>query len=103
RSSYNGALFFAGYSRQCIWAMLPGGNGLPNPNNIITFAAAAAQPVDLAIGPGNELYYVDLGGTVRRIRYFPNNQPPVAVLGATPTSGSAPLTVHFDARNSTHA
>ena len=46
-----------------------------------TFAAGAAGPVDLTVGPGGELYYVDLGGgTVRRIRYFPNNTPPVAVL-----------------------
>src|SRR6266508_4380806 len=91
-STYNGALFFADYSRQCIWAMMPGTNGLPNPASIITFAAGAAQPVDLAMGPGGELYYADLGGTIRRIRYFPSNQPPVAVLGASPTSGSAPLT-----------
>src|SRR6266545_1421256 len=103
-STYNGALFFADYSRGCIWAMMPGGGGLPNPSNILTFAAGAATPVDLAVGPGSELYYVDLsGGTIRRIRYFPNNQPPVAVLGATPTSGTAPLTVSFDGRNSTDA
>ncbi len=102
-STYNGALFFADYSRQCIWAMMPGTNGLPNPASIITFAAGAAQPVDLAMGPGGELYYADLGGTIRRIRYFPSNQPPVAVLGASPTSGSAPLTVNFTATGSTDA
>jgi glucose/arabinose dehydrogenase len=103
-TTYRGALFFADYSRGCIWAMLPGGNGLPNTGNILTFASGAATPVDLAVGPGDELYYVDInGGTVRRIRYFPNNQPPVAVLGATPTAGSAPLTVNFDGRNSTDA
>ena len=28
-SSYVNALFFADYSRQCIWAMLPGTNGVP--------------------------------------------------------------------------
>jgi glucose/arabinose dehydrogenase len=95
-SAYNGALFFADYSRNCIWAMMPGIDGLPNPGNIITFAAGAAAPVDLAIGPGNELYYVDLGGTIRRIRYFPGDQPPTAVPNASPVSGSTPLTVSFD-------
>ena len=30
-SAYQSALFFADYSRQCIWAMLPGRNGDPDP------------------------------------------------------------------------
>ena len=29
--SYDGALFFADYSRDCIWAMQKGTNGLPDP------------------------------------------------------------------------
>jgi glucose/arabinose dehydrogenase len=95
-AAYNGALFFADYSRSCIWAMMPGSNGLPNPSTIVTFAAGAATPVDLAVGPGNELYYVDLGGTVRRIRYFPGDQPPTAVINASPVAGTTPLTVNFD-------
>ena len=32
------ALFFADYSRDCIWVMFPGGNGLPDPANRSTFA-----------------------------------------------------------------
>ena len=39
---------------------------------------------------------MDLGGTIRRIRYFNQNQPPTAVASANPTSGAAPLTVAFD-------
>ena len=35
--TYNGALFFGDHSRNCIWAMLPGGNGLPNSNNLQAF------------------------------------------------------------------
>src|SRR5439155_743012 len=59
-------------------------------------------PVDLTVGPGGDLYYVDIGGgAVHRIRYFPGNQPPTASLVATPRSGSAPLTVQFDATGST--
>jgi glucose/arabinose dehydrogenase len=101
-ATYRGALFFADYARSCIWAMLRGGDGLPNPASIVTFAAGAVTPVDLAIGPGDELYYVDLsGGTVRRIRYYAGNRPPVAVVNAAPTSGTAPLTVSFDASNTT--
>ncbi|UWP83836.1 PQQ-dependent sugar dehydrogenase [Dactylosporangium fulvum] len=102
-AAYRGAMFFSDYSRDCIWAMMPGTNGLPNPSNIITFAAGAANPVDLAVGPGNELYYVDLGGTVRRIRYFDGNQPPVAAITADRTAGGTPLTVNFDGSTSTDA
>lgn len=103
--AYAGALFFADYSRNCIWAMKPTTpGGLPSPGNIETFAAAAASPTDLAIGPGGELYYTDLGGgTVRRVRYFPANQPPVASIAANPTSGAAPLTVSFDGSGSSDA
>jgi glucose/arabinose dehydrogenase len=96
---FNGALFFADFGRGCIWAMLRGGDGLPDPHTVVAVTSGAAAPVDLAIGPGGELYYVDLGGTVRRIRYVPGNEPPVAVLAATPVSGTAPLTVSFDGRN----
>ena len=97
---YDTALFFADHSRNCIWAMLQGTNGLPDRTNIRTFEAAAANPVDLEIGPDGNLYYADLdGGTVRRITWSVN-RPPVAVASASPTSGAAPLTVQFDATSS---
>jgi glucose/arabinose dehydrogenase len=99
-AAYDGALFFADYSRDCVWAMLKGSNGLPDPNQRQTFAAAAANPVDLKIGPGGDLFYVDLAGTIRRISYQGTNTPPTAVIQATPTSGAAPLTVSFDGRGS---
>jgi PKD repeat protein/glucose/arabinose dehydrogenase len=97
-AEYDGALFFADYSRDCIWVMHKGANGLPAPGLIRTFAAGAANPVNLEIGPGGDLFYADFdGGTIRRIRYTPSvNQPPTAAATATPTSGSAPLTVNFN-------
>jgi uncharacterized repeat protein (TIGR01451 family) len=99
---YDGALFFADYSRDCIWAILPGADGLPDAANRLTFVADAANPVDLEIGPNGDLFYVDFnGGTVRRVQYFEANQPPAANATATPTSGAAPLTVAFDGRGST--
>jgi hypothetical protein len=101
-ASYNGAVFFADYSRDCIWAALPTTpGGLPSSSNLVTFSSGSANPVDLEVGPGNELYYVDVAGSVRRIRYFPGNQPPTAVISATPTQGPAPLTVNFSAAGST--
>jgi glucose/arabinose dehydrogenase len=62
-----GSLFFADAVRNCIWVMPPGRDGVPDPALRHTFHANAAQPVDLQIGPGHELYYVDHAGTVRRL------------------------------------
>ncbi|MFG2043442.1 discoidin domain-containing protein [Dactylosporangium sp. NPDC048998] len=102
-AAYRGALFFADYSRNCIWAMkAPSAGALPNPANVETFVTNAAGPVDLQIGPGGELYYVDLnGGTIRRLRYYDGNVPPIAAITASPTSGQLPLTVNFDGSGST--
>jgi PKD repeat protein len=99
-AAYDGALFFADYSRDCIWAMRRGTNGLPDAAQRETFAAAAANPVDLKIGPGGDLFYVDLAGTIRRISFAGANTPPTASIQASPTSGAAPLTVSFDGRSS---
>ena len=41
-AAYDGALFFADYSRNCIWVMFPGANGLPDPTTRQTFVAPAA-------------------------------------------------------------
>ena len=95
-ATYADALFFADYSRDCIWVMPVGANGLPNPAARATFVAAAVNPVALQIGPGGDLFYVDFdGGTIRRVVYNDpsGNQPPTAVIGANPTSGHAPLNV----------
>ncbi|HEV7884616.1 MAG TPA: PQQ-dependent sugar dehydrogenase [Solirubrobacteraceae bacterium] len=99
---FDGALFFTDYSRDCIWVMKTGGATLPSPSAVTTFAAGAANPVDLQVSPSGELYYADFdGGTIRRVDYTPVNQPPVAVARATTaTTGPAPLTVGFDATGS---
>jgi PKD repeat protein/glucose/arabinose dehydrogenase len=100
-SAYNGALFFADHSRNCIWVMFPGANGLPDAGNLAAFVTPAAGPVDLEIGPGGDLFYAGFDdGTIRRIQYFPTNQPPIASATGTPTSGNAPLTVSFDGSGS---
>jgi len=99
-AGYDGALFFADYSRDCIWAMRRGTNGLPDPAQLETFVAAAVNPVDLRIGPGGDLFYVDLAGTIRRISFAGSNTPPTASVQASPTSGPTPLTVSFDGTGS---
>ena len=86
--------FLRDYSRQCIWAMLPGTNGSPNPNSRQTYVAGARSPVRLVTRPGGDLFYVDLnGGDIHRIQYM----TPTAVLATNPTSGRT-LTVALDNR-----
>jgi PKD repeat protein len=100
-SEYDGALFFADYSRDCIWAMPKGADGKPAPGQIRGFVSGAANPVNLENGPDGDLFYVDFdGGTIRRITYTSANEPPVAVATADPTTGTAPLTVKFDGTGS---
>ena len=97
-AAYRGALFFGDYSRDCIWVMYPGADGTPDPSTRELFEGGAQGPVFLTEGPDGALYYADLnGGTVRRIAF----KAPQAVIAATPASGLAPLTVHFDASGST--
>jgi glucose/arabinose dehydrogenase/PKD repeat protein len=106
-AAYNGALFFADHTRNEIWAMMPGTNGLPDPSRLQSFVGvdatggAAGHPVDLKIGPGGDLFYVDMDdGTIHRITYTAANQPPTAVATASPTAGPVPLTVSFDGTGS---
>jgi glucose/arabinose dehydrogenase len=94
-ADFDGALFFSDYSRDCIWVMKTGGGSLPSPSAVSTFAAGAANPVDLQVGPSGELYYADFdGGTIRRIEYTPpatahaaGNQPPAATI-TSPAPGT---------------
>ncbi len=86
----DGALFFADYSRDCIWRMRTGSNGAPDPATVSTFAAGAANPVDLAFGPDGALYYPDFdGGTVRRISSSGGGDTtPPTVSIVTPAAGA---------------
>jgi glucose/arabinose dehydrogenase len=82
-SKYDGALFFADSSRNCIWAMLAGPNGLPDPTMVesfVTGTVGVGAPVDLETGPAGDLFYVDIShGTINRIGYNPGNQGAAAV------------------------
>jgi glucose/arabinose dehydrogenase/PKD repeat protein len=100
-AEYGGALFFADYSRDCIWVMRRGANGQPDPQQVTPFVTAAGGVVQLTMGPDGELYYVNLAGNVHRVRYLGGNHQPVAHATATPDAGDPALTVHFDAAGST--
>jgi glucose/arabinose dehydrogenase len=95
---YNGAMFLADYARQCIFVMLPGANGLPDPTKVEDLATGLRGATDLKIGPGGDLWMNDLiGGTISRLVYSGANRPPIAQITTDKTNGPAPLTVKFDA------
>ena len=69
-SKYQRALFFADYSRRCIWVMYANAAGVPDPATRATFVQGAGYPVDLQTGPDGDVFYVDLThGSVHRLRY----------------------------------
>jgi PKD repeat protein len=98
--SYDGGLFFADYSRNCVYFMPKGADGLPDPSRTQSFITGAGGPVNLQIGPGGDLYYPGYDdGTIHRVTYA----AALAVATATPTAGAAPLTVQFDGSRSSGA
>ena len=101
---YRGALFFTDRLRDCIYALLPGSDGLPQRGKVVLFAAAAMRSVDIEVLPGGDMLYVDQEhNVVQRIAYTaapPANQAPTAVATSSPASGVAPLTVAFDGSGS---
>ncbi|HKG55999.1 MAG TPA: PQQ-dependent sugar dehydrogenase [Candidatus Limnocylindrales bacterium] len=104
-AAYQGALFFADHSRNCVWAMQPATTGgVPSPTRIVNVVSGAAHPVDLEIGPAGDVFYVDFdGGTIHRISWTGANQPPIARATAVPLTGTAPLDVTFDGSGSSDA
>ncbi len=97
-SKYDGALFFVDYSRDCLGAILPQSNGIPDPSKVEQIATGIASPVDLVTGPGGDLYYVDFdGGRVMRVKYL---NSPTARAVATPNGGKAPIDIHLDGSTS---
>lgn len=107
-AAYDGALFFADSVRGCIYAMQAGEDGRPDPSTAATFLSEGGlyPGVDMEVGPGGDLYYVSLfgdgfgPGAIHRISFDPDS--PQARLDAdAPTWGDVPLTLEFDAGEST--
>jgi glucose/arabinose dehydrogenase len=105
-SAYDGSLFFADPVRGCIYVMLAGEGGRPDPLATTTFMAEGGlyPGIDLEIGPDGALYYVKLfgdteEGTIHRVSY--DLDAPVASLTASPEWGPTPLQdVELDASGS---
>jgi MYXO-CTERM domain-containing protein len=96
-AQYEGAMFFADYSRRCIYVMDQGAGGDPDPASARSFHVDADGPVFLTTGPGGDIFYAALNsGTIQRISYL----EPAAAFTATPIQGQVPLIVNFDASSS---
>lgn len=99
--AYDNALFFMDYPRSCLMVMRAGADGRPDRSTLAEFSTQVPNPVDLEVGPGGDLFYVDIvGGALHRISYGAGNQAPTAVATATPSSGPVGTTVAFDGRGS---
>jgi glucose/arabinose dehydrogenase len=99
-AEYQGAMFFADFSRRCIYVMATDATGEPAPATTRSFHVNADGPVFLTTGPGGDLFYAALtSGTVQRISYL----QPAAAFTASPKQGQVPLIVKFDGRPSVKA
>lgn len=104
-AEYDGALFFADPVRGCIYVMLEGDDGQPDPATTQAFLSDGGfyPGISLQRGPGGDLFYAKLfgtdeAGTIHRISFDPS---PVARIEASQTFGALPLHVALDASDST--
>jgi glucose/arabinose dehydrogenase/PKD repeat protein len=113
--SYTNALFFGDYSRQCVWVMYAGSNGLPDPSTVKLFIKNIVPnpdpqgqgfftPVDMKVGPDGNLYVVDFyNAEIVRVKYIPpgNDGPPIASISVNPSAtGGAPFNPALSGSNS---
>lgn len=73
-----GALFFADHSIECMYAMLPDANGVPDPARVEVFARGLDLPVSIEPGIDGDLYYVSLRGSLHSLRYRLPSDPSAA-------------------------
>lgn len=106
-ATYDGALFFADAVRGCIYVVRTGEDGRPDPATVEPFLTEGGlyPGVDIETGPEGDLYYVSLTseegpGAIHRISYDPN-APQARLKAEGPTWGAVPLTVEFNAGEST--
>jgi glucose/arabinose dehydrogenase len=106
-AAYKGALFFSDSVRNCIYAMLPGTDGHPDPHKVVPFLTGGSNypGVDIQAGPDGSLYYASLfgdnftPGAIHRITYAPG--APKARVSASPQWGTAsPFKTTLDASES---
>ena len=100
-ADYDGTYLLADYVCGAVFRIPATGGPVASATTFVS-GLGGSSATSLLFGPygtTQALYYTSYagGGQVRRLRYSPpgTNQPPTAVLGATPAPGPAPLTVAF--------
>ncbi|MBI5432929.1 MAG: PQQ-dependent sugar dehydrogenase [Planctomycetes bacterium] len=98
---YRDALFFCDYGKN--WLRCARLDPNLNVTSILSFGTNLERPIDLQTDPATgDLVYISLLGLgeIRRIRFIGMNQPPLAVANLAPMWGASPLTITFDALES---
>ena len=106
-AEYKGALFFADAVRSCIYVMLPGNDGRPDPSRVEPFMTGGSlyPGVDIEEGPDGSLYYASLfgegfsKGAIHRITYAPG-APAAKLTADTQFSKEVETEFHLDASES---
>jgi len=102
-AQYQGAYFFADFIKEWIRYFNVTSDNELVPGTDAEFSSSGTDgPVDFAVGPEGNLYYLAINSNeLRRIRYTGDgNRPPTAVISAAPTEGAAPLPVLFSSAGS---
>jgi PKD repeat protein/type 1 glutamine amidotransferase len=116
---YDGSVFFAEWTRDYLKEIrLDANGGVLKINNLLdcgaalvttTFPFECDNPMDTQFGADGNFYMLTYGdgfftanpdAGLYRFEYVAGPQRPQAVLNATPTSGTAPLAVHFSSAGS---
>ena len=94
-AEYRGNYFFGDYVGGWI-------RRITTANQVVTFLTDVPTPIDLDVGPDGSLYFLSYtDGEVYRVQYEGGNRAPNATFTMDPASGPPPLTVTFDASEST--
>ena len=101
-AEYDGALFFADYSRDCIWVDAQGRRRPPGsrPDPDVRRPARPTRSTWRSGRAATSSTSTSTAGRSGASGTSATNQPPTAVASATPTTGAAPLTVDFDGTGS---
>ncbi len=97
-SALHGAYVFGDYSRGCLMAMPLDGFGIPDTTKVTSLVSGVA-PVDITVGPNGDIYWVDI--ISGELDFLSPAVGPAASFTATPSAGTLPLHVDFDASATT--
>lgn len=96
--AYQNSLFIGDYAQNWIKrVILDGSENFVSVQDFMSAADGSDGPVDITAGPDGNVYFLSIyTGELKRILYTTGNRQPIAVMSATPTSGSLPLSVTFN-------